>query len=435
MKTKNYITLLITVLLVQSVSIAQTVLTPNVTKQLGAIGEEDWSRMWTNYRPNAQSYYPTNTALPNYIDKNTTLYKKNTYLMQGVVYVINNAILTIEAGTIIKGDNNTFGALVITKGCKIMASGLETDPIVFTSSRSQYDRKSGDWGGIIILGNAEVNRVGGMGSLDWGLDNRYGMYGGNDDNDNSGIFRYVRIEYPGNKITRDKEFNGLTLGGVGRNTIIENVQISYSNDDSYEIFGGSVNLKNVISYKCTDDDFDFNYGYNGKVQNALAIRHPLITDFSGSRCVEADSYLGDKSSMDPNKRYTNCILSNLTLLMLDPPVGQPNMAKEAIFIGKECNLSVNNSVITGFRFGVLAKDENFRNKALKGEIKLNNVLFNRCDKIFFVEANYEEVTNFFTSNGLKNKISDMDLKGLFRDLSSQEFPDYRMQNKDFFVSR
>jgi len=115
---KNTI-LLIAFLLATTIANAQS--TP--TKQLGALGEEDWSRMWTNYKPNAQSYYPTNISLPNYIDKNTTLYKKNTYLMQGVVYVINNAVLTIEPGTIIKGDNSTFGALVITKGSKIIANG------------------------------------------------------------------------------------------------------------------------------------------------------------------------------------------------------------------------------------------------------------------------------------------------------------------------
>ncbi len=433
MNYKKFYFILFIVVVYSSIGFTQTVSTN--TKQIGAIGEEDWSRMWTNYKPNAQNYYPTNISLPNYIDKNTTLYKKNTYLLQGVVYVINNATLTIEPGTLIKGDHSTFGALVITKGCKIMANGLDTDPIIFTSNRSAYDRKSGDWGGIILMGNAEVNKVGGMSSLDWGLDNRYGVFGGNDDNDNSGSMKYVRIEFPGNKITKDKEFNGLTLAGVGRNTVIENIQISYSNDDSYEIFGGAVNLKNIISFKCTDDDFDFNFGYNGKIQNALAIRHPLITDFSGSRCIEADSYSGDKSTMDLSKRMTNCALSNFTLLMLDPPKGQPNMAKEAIYIGKECLLSVTNSVISGFRSGILVKDENFRNKALKGDIKISNNLFNRCDKIFSIETNFEEVTNFFTANGVKNKITDIELIGLFKESHNQIFPDYRLQNKDFFASR
>ncbi len=427
----NYLSSLIVILLLQTNGFSQNVVSNS--KQLGAIGEDDWSRMWTNYKPTAQNYYPTTISLPNYIDKNTTLTKRNCYLLQGVVYVINNAILTIEPGTVIKGDNSTFGALVITKGCKILANGLETDPIIFTSNRSPFDRKSGDWGGVIILGNAEVNKIGGMSSLDWGLDNRFGIFGGLDDNDNSGSMKYVRIEFPGNKITKDKEFNGLTLAGVGRNTTIENIQISYSNDDSYEIYGGSVNLKNIISYKCTDDDFDFNLGYNGKIQNALAIRHPLITDFSGSRCVEADSYSGDKSSMDPSKRITNCILTNFTLLMLDPPKGQPNMAKEAIYIGKECSVSISNTVVSGFRSGIMVRDENFRNKAFKGDVKIANNLFNRCDKIFSIDTNFEEVTNYFTANEIKNKITDLDLTGLFKESNNQLFPDYRLQNKDFFA--
>ena len=429
----KFIFVLIISCLLTSTSFSQNIVAN--TKQLGALGEEDWSRMWTNYKPNAQNYFPTNVSLPNYIDKNTTLYKKNCYLLQGIIYVVNNATLTIEPGTIIKGDNSTFGALVITKGSKIIANGLETDPIIFTSNRSTYDRKSGDWGGIIILGNAEINKIGGMSSLDWGLDNRFGIYGGTDDNDNSGSMKYVRIEFPGNKITKDKEFNGLTLAGVGRNTIIENIQISYSNDDSYEIYGGTVNLKNIISFKCTDDDFDFNFGYTGKIQNAMAIRHPLITDFSGSRCIEADSYSGDKSSMDPSKRITNFSLSNLTLLMLDPPKGQPNMAKEAIFVGKECSVSINNSVISGFRSGMLIKDESFRTKALKGDVKIANNLFNRCDKIFSIETNFEEITNYFTANSIKNKITDIDLLGLFKEPNNPLFPDYRLQNKDFFALR
>ncbi|MCS6823392.1 MAG: T9SS C-terminal target domain-containing protein [Cytophagaceae bacterium] len=404
-------------------------------KYTGAIGDEDWTRMWTQFKPNTVNYLPTNMTLPNIIDKNLTLYKRNTYLLQGIVYVCNGATLTIEPGTLIRGDKASVGTLVIAKGAKLIANGTETDPIVFTSNNSPYARQAGDWGGIIILGDAQINKIGGVASLDWGLDNKYAMYGGNNDNDNSGSLKYVRIEYCGAKISKDVELNGLTLAGVGKGTTIENIQVSYSNDDSFEMFGGSVYLKNIISYKCSDDDFDFNFGYNGRVQFAIAVRHPLIADFSGSRCIEADSYSGQKSTMDPSKRITDFAVANLTLIVLDPNNNTANINKEAIAIGKDCNISLYNSIISGFKHGITFKDENIKEKAVRNEIKMSNNLFNRCEKILYVEANYDEVNAYFTNAGFKNKAIDYNLNDLLKDPFNKDFPDFRIQAKDFFEAK
>jgi hypothetical protein len=431
MKTKA-ITILIFLFGITLMTGAQSL---QFVKYQGAIGDEDWTRLWSSYKSNSADYLPANIVLPNTIEKSMTLSRRNVYLLNGVVYVTNGATLTIEPGTLIRGDVQTAGTLVITRGCKIIANGTENDPIIFTSNKSPYERRAGDWGGIILMGNAEINKVGGVAALDWGLDNRYAMYGGTDDNDNSGSLKYVRVEYPGNKISKDKELNGLTLAGVGKSTIIENVQVSYSNDDSFEMFGGTVFLKNIISYKCTDDDFDFNYGYTGKVQFALAIRHPLIGDFSGSRCVEADSYSGDKTSMDPAKKATNFSLSNISLLVLNSNQNQSSITKEAIYVGKDCNVSLFNSVITGFKFGFIIKDETFRDKAIRNEIKVSNNLFNRCEKIFSVEVNQNDVTNYFDNVSFKNKLIEVELAELFKDPSNINYPDYRLQGKDFYVAK
>ena len=133
----------------------------------GIIGESNWMNNWTNFNPKTTEYKEVTNILAGVINHDMTLLKKNTYLLAGVVYVTNNATLTIESGTIIRGDFETCGTLVITKGSKIIANGLETDPIVFTSNKDISDRKSGDWGGIIILGDAPINKIGGIGFLDF----------------------------------------------------------------------------------------------------------------------------------------------------------------------------------------------------------------------------------------------------------------------------
>ncbi|HSZ25113.1 MAG TPA: hypothetical protein VK766_05320 [Cytophagaceae bacterium] len=406
-------------------------------KYVGAFGDEDWTRGWTNYKPNGIAYMPTNITLPNIIDKNTTLSKRNTYLLHAVVYVTNNAVLTIEPGTVIRGDFETCGTLVITKGAKLVANGLETDPIIFTSNKSVGERKPGDWGGIIILGNAEINKLGGVSAIEYGIDSKYALYGGNDDNDNSGSLKYVRIEYPGNKISKDQELNGLTLAGIGKSTIVENVQVSYSNDDSFETFGGTVNLKNIYSYRCTDDDFDFNFGYNGRVQFAVAYRHPLIGDFSGSRCIEADSYSGSKSTMDPSRKISSFSVSNLTLVIADNINTTSSVAfcKEAVYVGKDCNLSLYNSVISGFKTGLFMKDENLKDKAIKNEVKISNNVFNKCEKMFYTDINYDEINTYYTNQSFKNRQVDYLVTDLFKDIFNVNFPDLRLKNKELFDAK
>jgi hypothetical protein len=164
------------------------------------------------------------------------------------VYVVNGAKLTIQPGTVIQGEKGATsrGTLVITKGAQLIADGTKDNPIVFTSDASTPAR--GDWGGIVILGNAKTNSsyngVSGVGSVEGGVNNAegLGLYGGVNDADNSGILRYVRIEYAGYAYLPDNELNGLTMAGVGNATIVDFVEVFKANDDAFEMFGGSVNL-------------------------------------------------------------------------------------------------------------------------------------------------------------------------------------------------
>jgi hypothetical protein len=396
----------------------------------GALGEQDWTRMWTNYRPNELNYYSTTSVIPAVIDHNLTLTKGNTYLLQGIVYVINNAVLTIEPGTVIRGDYSSSGTLVITKGCKLMAVGTESNPIVFTSNKSIGEKKPGDWGGIIILGDAPVNKIAGVGMIEWGIDTRYAQYGGSNENDLSGELKYVRIEYPGKKLNLDQELNGLTLAGVGKATVIENVEVSYSNDDSFEIFGGNLNLKNLISYRCTDDDFDFNYGYNGTLQFSIAVRHPLITDFSGSRCVEADSYSGAVSTMDPTRKLTNVNLDHLTFVVADANNADAFVASEAIYIGKSCSVSIANSIVSGFNVLISNKGDSFKDKIVTNQIIAKGNVLNKVNSPITSDLYAAEVNIYLLAPAQENTMLNSPVTDLFVNPLNRNYPDFKVKVKD-----
>lgn len=224
------------------------------------------------------------------ITASTTWTADNYYVLKGNIYVQAPAVLTIEPGTVIFGDKVSKGALVINRGAKIEAVGTETEPIVFTSSAPPSFRNYGDWGGVVILGKA-VNNQSTNQSIEGvtGTSGDDGKYGGDDDADNSGTFQYVRIEFAGIALSTDNELNGLTLGSVGSGTTIDHVQVSYSGDDSYEWFGGTVDAQYLIAYRGWDDDFDTDFGYRGNVQYAVSHRDSNIADKSGSNGFESDN--------------------------------------------------------------------------------------------------------------------------------------------------
>lgn len=229
-------------------------------------------------------------AISGNISANTTWTADKYYVLTGNVYVRAPAELTIEPGTVIFGDKVSKGALVINRGAKIHAVGTADAPIIFTSSAPATFRNYGDWGGVVLLGKAVNNQsedqvIEGV----TGTTGDDGKYGGTADDDNSGEFQYVRIEFAGIALSTDNELNGLTMGSVGSATTIDHVQVSYSGDDSFEWFGGTVNAKNLIAFKGWDDDFDTDFGFRGNVQYAVSHRDPNIADKSGSNGFESDN--------------------------------------------------------------------------------------------------------------------------------------------------
>lgn len=199
--------------------------------------------------------------------------------------------------------------MIVSRGAKIHAVGTATKPIIFTSSAPVAFRNYGDWGGVVILGKAQNNQSASQpieGISAPSGDN--GLYGGDGstDNDNSGEFQYVRIEFAGIALSTDNELNGLTMGGVGSATKIDHVQVSYSGDDSYEWFGGKVNTSYMIAYRGWDDEFDTDFGYSGFNQFLVSFRDPNIADKSGSNGFESDNdALGDNKSPQTAATFAN----------------------------------------------------------------------------------------------------------------------------------
>lgn len=362
----------------------------------GIFGSTNWMNNWTNFKPANTEYNEATNIIAGNIDKDTKLVKRNTYQLVGVVYVTNNATLTIEPGTVIRGDDKTCGTLIVTNGAKIIAEGLETDPIVFTSNKEISERRPGDWGGIIILGKAPINSLGGVHILPFNLEPMLNHYGGSDAEDNSGILKYVRIEYSGRKLSALKELNGLSLAGVGRKTTLSNIQISFSNDDSFECYGGDLNLNNLISYRTTDDDFDFTQGAQININNSIAIRHPFSSDISGSRCFEVDSY--DKiENTDMTKKMTKINANNITLVNLEE--NNQGLVRESVYVRENTFFNLNNSIVSGFSPFVLLEGNIGNGEVNLSKLTFKNLIINNCTGGITSESSASNsiIQNYYTT--------------------------------------
>ena len=320
--------------------------------------------------------------------KGTQTLTKGTYVLKGWVYVAEGSQLTIEPGTVIKGDKATKAALIVERGAKLIAEGTQNEPIVFTSAQPAGQRRPGDWGGVILCGKAKNNQK--QMQIEGGPRS---FHGGDDDADNSGVLKYVRIEFAGYPFDTDKEINGLTLGSVGSGTTIDYVQVSYSNDDAYEWFGGTVNCRHLVSFRTWDDDFDTDNGFSGNVQYGLVVRDSRIADTSRSNSFESDN-CADGAQVDP---YTTAVFSNMSFFgpyavdnnfentesyinggSLYPNNGSAlGLFQSAMQIRRSSRLNCVNSVAVGYPVGLIIDGEKGNTPAMAqaGNIKLQNVWF------------------------------------------------------------
>lgn len=294
---------------------------------------------------------PVSTSKEVIIKSNITgtrqLVKDSTYVLEGNIFVTGT--INIQAGTIIKGDKLTKGALIISQGGKINAVGTATAPIVFTSRMEPGLRAAGDWGGVIIVGKAPVNQTD---PTVEGLSSPLHYGGGKDAADNSGTMQYCRIEFAGIALQPDNEINGLTLCAVGSGTTLDHIQVSYSGDDSFEWFGGNVNAKYLIAYCGLDDEFDTDFGYSGHVQFALGVRNPRVADVSTSNGFESDN----NANGTTDTPITSAVFSNVTLIGPWKTSVDKNVSSNfgaGMHIRRNSSLSAFNSVFAGWNTGFL----------------------------------------------------------------------------------
>ena len=330
--------------------------------------------------------------------------KDNEYVLQGFVFVNDGQVLTIEAGTVVRfkmGQAENASALIISRGGKIIANGTQDEPIIFTVEGDDLveailEDARGLWGGLIILGNAPINIEGGEASIEGiPLTEPRGIFGGTNENDNSGILNYISIRHGGTNIGEGNEINGLTLGGVGRETEIDYVEVISNEDDGVEIFGGTVNLKHIVVSGFGDDAFDFDLGWTGNGQFWLGVQ----SDFLGDNLIEGSG-------------GTNPVYGT--------PFSLPNIFN-ATFIGNGISGNGKTIVLNNNAGGVVANSV-FVNK-------LNGVFMEATDLQHdsysqWVGGNLEIKNNIFYDVANSNAESIFKLSGNYSEDMSNDWTDY-----------
>lgn len=350
------------------------------------------------------------------ITANRTLSADTVYTLSGFIQVTNGATLTIPAGTRILGDFTTVGSsLFITRGARIVANGTATEPIVFTSSRPVGTRQAGDWGGLIIIGNATSNRTGtvvleGTGT---GTTNPQQVYsGGTLDTDNSGTLRYVRVEFAGFATATDAELNTFTFAAVGSGTTMEYLQAMNGLDDSFEWFGGTVDGKYFVSYESGDDHFDMSEGFRGRLQYLIAYQSRLVVPRAGAgntssdpQGIENDGCAGAGCTLAQNSTpLTTPVVANFTLVGagagtdIDPTTGGYGLVLRRGTGG----YYVNGLVTRWPKAGISLRDAATQTRITEGTFDARNILVLESPALFHVSATSFVLADSTTRNLERN---------------------------------
>ena len=349
----------------------------NYAGALSSDASQDWTKGWAEWNPKQASYgVATETTTLNdasgikNITGTVTLDASKVYLLTSTCVVRSGGKLIIPAGTVIRGAADLtatpklYATLVVERGGMIEVNGTTSSPVVMTSNKAAGSRDRGDWGGLVLCGKAVNNQsvdaqLEGFNNV--AVDNTLGKFGGTDDADNSGVVKYVRIEFAGLAFEPNKEVNSFTMGSVGSKTEIEGVQCSFGNDDGFEWFGGTVNCKKLISYKITDDDFDTDFGYRGAVQFGIAVRDTAYFDLSWnapSGASTSETFESDNDAAGSGKLpLTSAVFSNITCVgpvPLDKTYNDLTTTQKGAFrrgarIRRNSRLSIVNSVFMGYR--------------------------------------------------------------------------------------
>lgn len=302
------------------------------------------------------------------IDENYTFTSDKKWLLSGGVSVDNGATLTIQAGTEIYAANDgTTPFLAIQRGAKINAVGTASQPIVMTTIKKVTGTPApGDWGGVIVNGKAQIN----SGTEASGEGNT-GLFGGSNDADNSGVIKYVRVEYAGKLLSTDNELNGFSFNAVGSGTTVEYIQAYMGADDGIEFFGGTVSVKYAVSTGNEDDSFDWTLGWRGNGQFWVVDQKSN----GGDRGIEADNN-GDNNSLSP---FSNPTLANLTLIGLN----DGDSSNTGMRLREGTKGKIYNAIVTGFpKYGVRVSDSITKLHRDNGDLLVKNSIVYGNDNDF-----------------------------------------------------
>jgi hypothetical protein len=286
-----------------------------------------------------------------------TLDPSKIYKLTGLVKVKDGGKLTIPAGTVIEGVGGTSAAIIVEQGGQIFVNGTATNPVVMTSGLATKSR--GDWGGLVICGRATCNSGGGMSEVG------DVPYGGTVDNDNSGVIRYLRIEYSGAAFNSEKEYNGFSLFGVGSGTTVEYVQIFENADDGIEFYGGAVNANYLVVTNVEDDLFDWTEGWTGTGN----FWYGKNASGYGNRGIEADNWETNNSATP----FSNPTINNLTLIGSGDQGNEP----QGIELRRGTKGKLDNVVLKNWKIGVRVSGD-ISQGFLNGDLKVTNVNFIDC---------------------------------------------------------
>ena len=334
----------------------------------------DWLNEWTNFDPNSSIYPEALEKLPVAISRDTYLSNDTVYLLSGDVYVTAGAHLTIEEGTVIRGDHKNPGYLIVTKGAKLIAVGAQENPIIFTSNKPERARKSGDWGGLIIAGNGFINTITATNTLEGNFLPQFSSYGGNAPEEQTAVMRYVRIEFAGNTSKRAENSSSLALYGMGSGSLLDNIMVSHSGHDSYNWRGGKLHANNIISIKAIDDDYQISEGFKGEIDNLMAIRHPYISSPHGSYAMEISGHNTQTGIVNPTL-VSDVSIQNAVLINLSDNSNYMHTTA-AITATNSASLYLNSAKVSGFS-DVVTFDQSYTSLSnIRKKFIMDNSFFN-----------------------------------------------------------
>jgi hypothetical protein len=399
-------------------------------QDLGVVGVNNWLQGWTSFKPLTNDYPLTTRILPSVISSDFKLTSYETYLLVGEVYVTNNSTLFIEAGTVIRASAEEFSTLIITKGSKIVAQGLPNNPVVFTSSKSERERRPGDWGGIQILGNAPINTYGGLYKIESDLDASLVMAGGTNSHDSSGVLKNVRVEFAGKGKTKNLVYDAISLIGVGNATVVEAIQSSFSNGNGFKFVGGTLKGSKLFSFRSKNSDFEFTQGANCELNNGLVIRDAFFSSNSEFRGVNVKQF-ENQGITDFSKPTTTVVLNNFSLVNeSEGKSGTNGLIREAVYVNKGCLFTMNKSLITGFHTAVLMSSSVELVESNLNKIKLLNLFINNCKENISSElggVTNDDLESYYSAKLYGNVYQNVLQADIFNDVNNERTPDYRIK--------